>query len=1028
MSGAVFAQQIDIPRVEMMPNMPSPYSMRNWKQVARGYDSLTFDLNASGQHLPLSWIYSNTVNYQNHESFGIDSYVGWFSSGSGEAINVLAAVVGASLAGIDKSNQSGYNWVLMCEEFFNRRPEENVYLNAPVTSSGNDWWYDTMPNVFFYQLHDMYPSTGDFDYQFTAVADRWLEAVEAMGGSTTPWQKPYMNYRAWHLAAMTPNTGGVSEPEAAGAIAWLLYNAYVETGNQEYLIGAEWAMEFLSGWAVNPSYELQLPYGAYTAARINAEIGTTYDIEKMVNWCFDLGPLRLWGVVVGNWGGYDCSGLVGEATGPGHYAFIMNGFEQVGALVPLVRYDDRFARAIGKWVLNVANASRLFYSQYLPDQNQDNEDWVNAYDPNSYISYEGLRRVWSSVSPYATGDAMAGGWAATNLGLYGSSHVGIFAGIIDTTNVEMILRLDALKTDYFCDEAYPTHLYFNPFSEDKSVEIDVGNNLHDIYDAVTNNFLLMNVTGTNLLTIPADAAVLAVTTPAGGNVTYHLDKMLIDGIVADYRSSQMVNNYPPRIRSLAADLSTVFINEMLAIYCTAVDKDYDSLDYLWNATAGVINGSGSEVIWTAADSAGLYAIRCVVSDGRGGHDTAEVWIQVTDNHVPVISTISGNPNIIDVGESTELTCIASDSDNDSLSYYWSSGYGLFTGSGATVTWTAPDTVGYYHVNCVVDDGRGGQAADSIGIIVGKLVAFYPFSDNADDESGFGNHGIVSGATPADDRFGNPNSAYFFDGADDFVRVPNHASLNFQDEITLNFWMSVGEFFQREAYPISHGNWENRWKVSITNGNVRWTIKTDTTANSGIRDLDSQTQLILDSLYNFTVLYDGVKVEIYVNAVLDASSSWSGQILQTPIDLTIGQHLPGNNNYNFKGVLDDIRIFNYALSHQEIQDLYSGTTAILEPSVSRIPDRFVIHQNYPNPFNPSTTIEFEVPEHTHVSIIIYDILGRRIYSLVDEKLEPGKYKEIWNGIDINNNLVASRIYFIRMEAKNFVKVKKMMLIK
>ena len=156
----------------------------------------------------------------------------------------------------------------MSEEFFNRRPEENVYLNTPVTSSGNDWWYDTMPNVFFYQLYDMYRNTGDFDYQFTTVADRWLEAVEAMGGSTTPWQKPYMNYRAWHLATMTPNTGGVSEPEAAGAVAWLLYNAYVETGNEEYLIGAEWATEFLSGWTVNPSYELQLPYGTYTAARM----------------------------------------------------------------------------------------------------------------------------------------------------------------------------------------------------------------------------------------------------------------------------------------------------------------------------------------------------------------------------------------------------------------------------------------------------------------------------------------------------------------------------------------------------------------------------------------------------------------------------------------------------------------------------------------------------------------------------------------------------------------------------------------
>ncbi|NIV11993.1 MAG: laminin G, partial [Aliifodinibius sp.] len=214
----------------MMPNSPSPFQMRDWNKVAIGYDSLAFDLNATGQYLPLSWLYGNTINYPNHQSFGIDSYVGWYSSGGwGEAINVLAAVVGASLAGIDKSNQNGHNWVLYCEEFFNKRPEENVYLNLPVTNSGSDWWYDTMPNVFFYQLYDMYPVTGDFAYQFTTVADRWLEAVEAMGGSTTPWDVPYMNYRGWYLETMSPNTTGVPEPEAAGAIAWILYNAFVET-------------------------------------------------------------------------------------------------------------------------------------------------------------------------------------------------------------------------------------------------------------------------------------------------------------------------------------------------------------------------------------------------------------------------------------------------------------------------------------------------------------------------------------------------------------------------------------------------------------------------------------------------------------------------------------------------------------------------------------------------------------------------------------------------------------------------------
>lgn len=1027
--GAAFSieglpQQILISRVEMMPNMPSPYQMRDWKKVALGYDSLTFNLNASGQYLPLSWLYSNTINYPNHQSFGMDSYVGWNAHGGwGEAINVLAAVVGASLMGIDKSSQNGHNWVLYCEEFFNRRPEENVYLNSPVTSSGSDWWYDTMPNVFFYQLYALYPGTGDFAYQFTTVADRWLEAVEAMGGSATPWSAPYMNYRGWYLETMTPNISGVPEPEAAGALSWILYHAFVETGQPKYRIGAEWAMEFLNSRSANPSYELQLPYGAHVAARMNAELGTTYDLEKIVNWCFDVGPLRLWGVIVGNWGGYDVHGLVGEASGSGHYAFIMNGFEQVGALVPMVRYDDRFARAVGKWVLNVANATRLFYSNFLPDTHQDNEAWTHQYDPNSYIAYEGLRREWNFVSPYATGDAMAGGWAATNLGLYGSSHVGIFGAIIDTTEVEGILQLDALKTDYFRDAAYPTYIYYNPYSTDTIVQIDVGAGVHDIYDAAANSFLQTNVSGITSLTIPADAAVLAVIAPAGGTISYELDKMLIDGIVVDYRAGQPVANYPPRIKSLAAKPASVFLSDTATVYCTAVDRDNDPLTYIWSASGGNISGSGAMVIWTAPNTAGNFSISCILDDGNGARDSAAVIIEVFDNHPPMITDIIADPDIIDVGEASQLSCVASDPDGDSLTYNWTAGHGTITGSGSTVVWNAPPTVGYYQVRCTVSDGKGGAATDSVGITVGRLVAYYPFSGNGNDSSGFDNHGFVSGATLVDDRFGNPNSAYYFDGVDDFIRVPNHSSLNFRGEITINFWMKVTQFFSsREAYPISHGNWENRWKISITDQRVRWTIKTDTTANNGIKDLDSQTILTLDSLYMVTGIYDGSKVEIYLNGVLDAASSWGGLILPTIIDLAIAQHLPGNSNYSFAGVLDDIRIYNRALSLQEIQALYNEPTAIEIPA-SNIPGEFRLYQNYPNPFNSTTTVRFRISDFGFVSLKVYDITGREVAVLVSEKELPGEYTVEFNASDL-----ASGVYLYRLRAGSFRDTRKLILMK
>ena len=95
-------------------------------------------------------------------------------------------------------------------------------------------------------------------------------------------------------------------------------------------------------------------------------------IEKMMNWCFNRGDLRGWGVITGDWGAKDMDGLIGEvnASAP-DYVFNMNSLEHVGALVPAVRYDDRFATAIAKWALNTANASRFYYSEFLPDRNHD---------------------------------------------------------------------------------------------------------------------------------------------------------------------------------------------------------------------------------------------------------------------------------------------------------------------------------------------------------------------------------------------------------------------------------------------------------------------------------------------------------------------------------------------------------------------------------------------------------------------------------------------------------------------------------
>ena len=1025
----ISAQQINIPRIEQMPNLPSPFEMRDWKQTAIGYDSFVFDFNLTGQYLPLIWLNTNTVNYPNHNSFGLHTVVGTNSTASSEAINLLPAVVGASLCGVDKSNQAGYNWVLMCEEYFNKNNGANVYLNHPDGSNWDDWWYDVMPNIFFYQLYSLYPNTGDFNFQFTSVADKWLAAVKTMGGSTTPWQKPNMDYRAFNLKTMKPYSLDVHEPEAAGAIAWILYNAYIETNDTKYRIGADWAMEFLNGLTSNPSYELQLPYGAYLAARMNAELGTTYDIEKLVNWCFNVGPLRDWGSILGHWGSYDVHGLIGEVNGSNDYAFLMNTFEQVGALVPLVRYDERFARAIGKWVLNASNAARLFYTNYLPDQNQDSEEWSHQYDPNSYIGHEAMRETQYAQSPYATGDAIDGNWGMTNLALYGSSHIGILGGIIDTTNVEQILMLDLLKTDYFHKDAYPSYLIYNPYSEDKIVNVNFSNDQHDIYDVLSKTFLKNGVSGPTTITIPSDAAIIAIFLPSGGNITYDLDKMLINGIIVDYHSGQTVLNYPPRIKSLSADSTIILLGSGIKVYCTATDKDNDVLSYAWSVSGGSISGSGSQVNWTAPNSVGTYFITCLVEDGNSGevNDTINIKVVESINNDPVIEKILANPRKIHLGTQSEITCYANDVDGDQLSFSWSSQEGSFSGSGSQVVWTAPSSEGYYFINCTVDDERGGITSDSLLVSVrdtsvhqsGNLVAFYPFNGNANDESGNGNNGTVYQASLVSDRFNNPNRAYKFDGVNDYIQISNSTILNFSNSITVSFWIKVNEFFDREAYPLSHGNWENRWKVSITNKGIRWTVKTTT----GVKDLDSETELKLDSLYNVVVLYDGSDYEIYINGKLNALTTFSGSILSTTIDFMIGQVLPGDNQYNFKGVLDDIRIYDYALSYNEIGKLYDIITSADDKYDNQIPVQTILYQNYPNPFNPKTKIGFRIAEFGFVSLKVYDVLGEEITTIINEEKSAGNYE-----VEFDANNLPSGIYFCRLKAGSYIQTKKLLLLK
>jgi hypothetical protein len=101
---------------------------------------------------------------------------------------------------------------------------------------------------------------------------------------------------------------------------------------------------------------------------------------------------------------------------------------------------------------------------------------------------------------------------------------------------------------------------------------------------------------------------------------------------------------------------------------------------------------------------------------------------------------------------------------------------------------------------------------------------------------------------------------------------------------------------------------------------------------------------------------------------------------------------------------------------------------VEASDRYLPDRFILEQNYPNPFNPTTKIQYRLLKSVKVNLSVYNVLGEKVISLVNTKQPAGQYEVVWDGRDNLGRSVCSGLYFYRIEADNFVKAYKMMLLK
>ena len=544
--------QLQLSRIDSMPNLPKPFKIMDFKSLARGFDSLVYDENQTGDYWPLIWKDDTRKNFD-QETFGIYTAMGDLRQGPNhnqgifhESLATVGSVFGATLVGIDKSNQNAKNYVSMLKNYFNSDTEWDIVMNntCPEVALlgggyGRDWWYDVYPNVLFYGVANFYPEEKEYTEIMRSVADKFYKADSVLAGN---YAHSFFDY-----ATLEPKDNWICKQEdAAAGHAYVLYAAYQKFGDPKYLKGAESSLKALLAQNYNRSYEVLMPFGAYVAARLNAEEGTDYDYTKILEWTFNGTSVcrEGWGVLLGNWNGYDISGIVGSTVDHGGFGFLMNTYDTMWPLVPMVRYDQRYANMIGKWMLNTSNALKFFYPYEMPDEHQSIPE--QKQHTKGVIAYEGIiknshfEQYEHIKAPIAIGDGphwVKGNPDVSQFSVYGSGHVGIAGSIISTTNVENILQLDLLATDLFRKDAFPSFLYYNPNEEAKSVSINVGEKPLKIYDAIQRAFINENVKGNFNFIIPKEHATLLVMVPNDAVISEKNGKLYANDVVIDYRYS-----------------------------------------------------------------------------------------------------------------------------------------------------------------------------------------------------------------------------------------------------------------------------------------------------------------------------------------------------------------------------------------------------------------------------------------------------------------------------------------------------------
>ncbi|MCX6229932.1 MAG: CHRD domain-containing protein [Bacteroidetes bacterium] len=486
--------------------------------------------------------------------------------------------------------------------------------------------------------------------------------------------------------------------------------------------------------------------------------------------------------------------------------------------------------------------------------------------------------------------------------------------------------------------------------------------------------LLPNVAGVAYYTIGADPTLIPKPGTADASGTFSFTTPLLtmaeNGLVIEIKKLRVNGTncetiFTGKTVNLVVNPLPVFSISGNNLVCAGTTEEYlnppVSNSVVWSVSGGTINSGYTntsdpiKIDWGTGSTASITATETNIYGCSTTHT-----MDITINPLPTAS-ISGNNSPICAGNNAVFTLTGTPSAIVTYSLDGGITTATTTLTGGTATITIINAIVNQTLTLIsVNDVNCSQPLTATSTITvnplpkdivksNGLVAYYPFNNNANDESGNGNNGTLSGPVSVADRNSNPNSAYYFNGYNNYILVndPVPASLQIQNEITLSAWIyatqypgynHLGLIVGSQCDACGHSGasifLDGRTDpdgITSPAGHIHFQIGD----GAGWHHSNSNSQVPLNQWVHIVATRKANEAaKIYYNGVLQPVNglSWNGNIDYSGAFFAMGRQKDISDRY-FKGSMDEVRVYNKALSLSEVYTLYQSSLTVNVSSTS-----------------------------------------------------------------------------------------------